>query len=155
MTENLIHATVSQWGVVFDAGDVLVVRRTSDGAWELPGGRIAVGEDARSALVRELVEETSLQPTVITPVHTFTWRNETGQDRFAVCYYCEAHTNTVSLSGEHTSYKWVRPSDAREWLDEPQSTAINKAETARQQDDQPLDKPAQFRPEFAVDSDRA
>ena len=41
-------------------GQILLVRRIDDGNWELPGGRIEVGESATQALVREVAEETGI-----------------------------------------------------------------------------------------------
>ena len=38
-------------------GDVLLVRRADSGNWELPGGRVQLGESARIAAVREVAEE--------------------------------------------------------------------------------------------------
>ncbi len=42
------------------AGEVLVVRRIDDGNWELPGGRIDVGESAAQAVIREVAEESGV-----------------------------------------------------------------------------------------------
>ena len=42
------------------AGEVLVVRRIDDGNWELPGGRIEVGESASQAVIREVAEESGV-----------------------------------------------------------------------------------------------
>ena len=39
------------------AGELLLVRRIDDGNWELPGGRIEVGESASHTVVREVAEE--------------------------------------------------------------------------------------------------
>jgi len=39
------------------AGEVLLVRRIDDGYWELPGGRLEVGESAAQAVIREVAEE--------------------------------------------------------------------------------------------------
>ena len=36
------------------AGEVLLVRRIDDGYWELPGGRLEVGESAAQAVIREV-----------------------------------------------------------------------------------------------------
>ena len=41
------------------AGEVLLVRRIDDGYWELPGGRIDVGESAAQAVIREVAEESA------------------------------------------------------------------------------------------------
>jgi ADP-ribose pyrophosphatase YjhB (NUDIX family) len=42
-------------------GNVLVVRETGRGSWDLPGGGIDHGEDIRSAIARELNEEIAYQ----------------------------------------------------------------------------------------------
>jgi 8-oxo-dGTP pyrophosphatase MutT (NUDIX family) len=38
------------------AGQVLMVRRIDDGNWELPGGRVEVGETVAEAVIREVAE---------------------------------------------------------------------------------------------------
>jgi 8-oxo-dGTP diphosphatase len=45
-------------------GALLLVRRCDSGLWELPGGRVDVGESAVEAAVRETAEETGVQVTV-------------------------------------------------------------------------------------------
>jgi ADP-ribose pyrophosphatase YjhB (NUDIX family) len=42
------------------AGELLLVRRIDDGNWELPGGRIEVGESVSEAVVREVAEESGI-----------------------------------------------------------------------------------------------
>jgi ADP-ribose pyrophosphatase YjhB (NUDIX family) len=42
------------------AGELLLVRRIDDGNWELPGGRIEVGESAGHGVVREVSEESGI-----------------------------------------------------------------------------------------------
>jgi 8-oxo-dGTP pyrophosphatase MutT (NUDIX family) len=37
-----------------DTGQVLLVQRADDELWELPGGRIEIGESASAAAVREV-----------------------------------------------------------------------------------------------------
>lgn len=50
-------------GFVFTAnlGKVLLVRRTDNGRWCLPSGRIEPGETCEEAVAREVLEETGLQ----------------------------------------------------------------------------------------------
>jgi ADP-ribose pyrophosphatase YjhB (NUDIX family) len=41
-------------------GRVLLVRRSDSGNWELPGGRVELGETATTAVEREVVEESGI-----------------------------------------------------------------------------------------------
>jgi len=43
-----------------DAGWVLLVRRADTGLWELPGGRVELGESATVAAEREVAEESGV-----------------------------------------------------------------------------------------------
>ncbi|WP_224270131.1 NUDIX hydrolase [Haloprofundus salinisoli] len=125
MTEEPLRATVSLRGVLFGPeGEVLVVRRASDGGWELPGGRLGAGEPVVEGLHREIEEETSIEPDVEEPVHTHAWLNDAGLGRFAVYYYCTVEGKSVSLSPEHTDYDWIVVETATERLSETQSEAV-------------------------------
>ena len=42
-------------------GRIVLIRRSDDGCWSLPGGMIDWGEDIASAVCRELKEETGLE----------------------------------------------------------------------------------------------
>ncbi|ELZ39190.1 ADP-ribose pyrophosphatase [Halorubrum californiense DSM 19288] len=130
MTDTPLRATVTQRGVVVTPDEhVLIVQRASDGAWELPGGRLDRSEDATVGLVRELREETSLNPEVVEPVDTVTWVNDDGNGRFAVYYYCRGSRRTVSLSPEHDAAAWQPARAAAERLSDPQTAAVEAAVT--------------------------
>jgi len=128
MDKPFLEATISIRGVVRepDAG-VLVLRRASDGGWELPGGRIHRAESVTDCLQRELREEAGLTVSIDVPVHAIPWQNDDGDDRFAVYYRCEATSTDVDLSDEHTDSKWVEESIVGTRLSEPQTTAANRA----------------------------
>ena len=55
-------------GIVHDSnGRLLLVRRANppgEGRWSIPGGRVEPGEDDRTAVAREILEETGLCVTV-------------------------------------------------------------------------------------------
>jgi 8-oxo-dGTP diphosphatase len=53
-------------------GTLLLVRRRDSGAWELPGGRVDVGETAVEAAVRETVEEAGVRVEVTELAGLFT-----------------------------------------------------------------------------------
>ena len=74
-------------------GRLLLVRRCDSGAWELPGGRVDVGESAVDAAVRETAEEAGVEVVVTGLLGIFTdpghvIRSSTGEVRqqFAVLF---------------------------------------------------------------------
>ena len=67
------------------AGEVLLVRRIDDGYWELPGGRLEVGESAAQAVIREVAEEagvtmrsSGLSGVYSDPTHVWSLPDEAG-----------------------------------------------------------------------------
>ena len=78
-------------------GRLLLVRRCDTGAWELPGGRVDVGETAVQAAVRETAEEAGVQVHVTGLAGVFTdpghvIRSATGEVRqpFALVFHARA-----------------------------------------------------------------
>ena len=53
-------------------GRLLLVRRCDSGTWELPGGRVDVGESAPATAVRETAEESGLYVRITALVGLFT-----------------------------------------------------------------------------------
>lgn len=131
MTDDLLCATVSVRGVIHNTdGQILVVQRSKDRKWELPGGRLGRGESPRQGLHREIREETGLDVEIADIVKSNSWVNATGDDRFAVHYDCEQTDDRVELSEEHVDSDWLRPPKAQQRLCDPQSTAVDIATTA-------------------------
>jgi ADP-ribose pyrophosphatase YjhB (NUDIX family) len=50
-----------------DAGRVLLIKRSDNGAWAFPAGSIELGETMRECAIREVREETGLIPRAVTP----------------------------------------------------------------------------------------
>ena len=130
MTEELLRATVSVRGVlVTPREETLVVRRSSDGEWELPGGRIGPEEDVEAGLERELDEETSVEVRIEETVHANAWQNDDGNGRFAVYYRCRTEDREVRLSEEHDAYRWLPYDEAARLLPGPGASAVQRART--------------------------
>ena len=76
------------------AGELLLVRRIDDGNWELPGGRIEVGETVAEALVREVAEEsgvtvvlTGLSGVYSDPTHVLVDPDGSVHQQLALCFH--------------------------------------------------------------------
>jgi len=94
-------------GVLIHRGRVLLLLNERR-EWDLPGGRPDPGEDHRSALVREVQEETGLAVEVgaLVDEHLF----EVLPQRFVriVAYACTLQAEgTVVLSHEHHEASWI------------------------------------------------
>lgn len=83
------------YAVVRDAnGRVLLVRRTDDGNWELPGGRVQVGETTATTVVREVAEESGITIAVTgvsgiysDPAHIVVYQEEGALQQHAICVH--------------------------------------------------------------------
>jgi mutator protein MutT len=76
------------------AGEVLLVRRIDDGYWELPGGRLEVGETAAQAVIREVAEESGVAIALIglsgvysDPTHVLLDPDGTVHQQLALCFH--------------------------------------------------------------------
>jgi mutator protein MutT len=76
------------------AGELLLVRRADDGLWELPGGRLELGESAAEAVVREVAEETGvrIRTTAVAgvysePEHVLAYPDGAVYQQLAVCFH--------------------------------------------------------------------
>ena len=77
--------------------------------WDLPGGRLEVGEGLEEGLEREVKEEVGLRIKNITDVLEIktVFRNQK-EHIVRVTYICSAYDGEVQLSGEHTSASWIK-----------------------------------------------
>ncbi len=109
---------VSLKAFILKDGRALLVRESDTGFWELPGGRIDVGEewgDHRRILLRELGEELGSQFQVCIGDAAVTWvRAHSAENRFVflVARVCRWTVGEPALSGEHDEYVWVT---SEEW----------------------------------------
>ena len=101
-------------GFIARQGALLLVRESDSGQWELPGGRIEVGEEKAphtEILLREVQEELG---DVVVEVHhpLITWTKKLkgdAQDGHVVLvgWRCDYRAGTIRLSEEHSEYRWV------------------------------------------------
>jgi mutator protein MutT len=115
-----------------DHDEVLLVRRVDDGYWELPGGRIEVGESATSAVVREVAEEANVTITVSAlagvysdPRHVLVYPGNRAHQQVAICFHARA------LEGGQARPDTEETSEAR-WFEPGTTSALPMHPTMRQ-----------------------
>ena len=99
------------------AGRILLARRPEHlhqgGLWEFPGGKVESGEDARTALVRELEEEVGITVTRASPLIRIPY---TYPDRKVLLdvWRVSAFDN-LAHGAEGQVIKWVQPDSLRDY----------------------------------------
>jgi mutator protein MutT len=88
----------------------LIKRRDNDvnkpGVWEIPGGRLDLGENPFDGLKRETKEETGLDIEILNPLRVHHFTRDDGQEITIIIFLCKPLSNNVVLSEEHTEYSW-------------------------------------------------
>jgi len=104
--------------VVNDEGDILLIRRTDNDNWALPGGAIDLGESAAQAAIRETVEETGItcEITGLVGIYTdpghvihYTSNDEVRQE-FSIVLTGRPVSGRPTPSSESSEVRWV-PAD--------------------------------------------
>jgi 8-oxo-dGTP pyrophosphatase MutT (NUDIX family) len=109
--------------VVNDAGDILLIRRSDNDNWALPGGAIDLGESVSQAAVRETREETGIDCEINGLVGIYTDRghvilytsNGEARQEFSIVLRARAVGGQTTPSDESTEVRWVPPDQAKNY----------------------------------------
>ena len=105
--------------VVNDEDSILMIRRTDNGNWAVPGGAIDLGESVAQAAVRETLEETGIECEVTgivgiysDPRHVilYTSNGEVRQE-FSIVLTARALSGQPTPSSESSEVRWVPVSE--------------------------------------------
>jgi ADP-ribose pyrophosphatase YjhB (NUDIX family) len=96
--------------VIYNETFLLLKRANEPFIWGPPGGRLHIDEDPICGLQREVKEETGLQIIVFQPITTW-FGLFNGVSLLSVDYLCSTNKNIVSLSHEHSDYRWLTIKD--------------------------------------------
>ena len=100
---------------VLHRGAILLIRRSDNGNWSMPGGAQDLGESLSMTAVRETLEETgiAIRLTGLTGIYTdprhlihYTSDDEVRQE-FSVVYRAEYVSGEPTTSSESTDVAWV------------------------------------------------
>jgi ADP-ribose pyrophosphatase YjhB (NUDIX family) len=108
--------------VVNDAGELLLIRRSDNGNWALPGGAMDLAESLVQAAVRETAEETGVQVEITglvgiytDPKHVILYTSD-GEVRqeFSVVFTARQVGGEPTPSDESREVYWIAPDTAGE-----------------------------------------
>jgi 8-oxo-dGTP pyrophosphatase MutT (NUDIX family) len=113
--------------VANDAGAILLIRRTDNDNWSLPGGAIDLGESLSQAGIRETKEETGIDCEIsglvgiyTDPKHVLHYTsNDEVRQEFTIVLTGRPVGGRPTPSDESSDVRWVPPDDLPEYTMDP------------------------------------
>lgn len=110
---NSIAVAVSAF-IQDDEGRILMIRRTDNDLYSIPGGQLELGETLTETAVREVREETGIECEVTgligiysNPNHVIAYDDGEVRQEFSICFRAKAITGELRTSNESKEVLWV------------------------------------------------
>ncbi|MFF5010080.1 NUDIX domain-containing protein [Streptomyces phaeochromogenes] len=101
-----------------DSGQILLIHKTDNDLWALPGGGHDIGERIGDTVVREVLEETGIQVVVDSivglytdPAHVLAYDDGEVRQQFSICFQARPVGGSLRTSSESKEVRWVNPAD--------------------------------------------
>jgi ADP-ribose pyrophosphatase YjhB (NUDIX family) len=108
--------------VLNEDGHLLLIHKTDNDLWALPGGGHDAGETISDTVVREVREETGIDVEVVDlvglytdPRHIMAYDDGEVRQQFSICFHARPTGGTLRTSSESKDVRWV-PVDEIEGL---------------------------------------
>jgi ADP-ribose pyrophosphatase YjhB (NUDIX family) len=106
-------------GVINELGEVLLIRRTDNENWAMPGGAMDIGETIAEAGVRETREETGIECEIVGLVGVYTnprhvmhyTSNDEVRQECSLVFAARPVGGEPTTSSESREVRWVAPSE--------------------------------------------
>lgn len=99
-----------------DQGSVLLIRRTDNNLWALPGGAMEFGESITRTAVREVEEETGIHVLITglvgiysDPNHLIEFSDGEVRQQFSICFTARPTGGSPTLSDESSDVRFIQP----------------------------------------------
>ena len=113
---NVVPSVVA--AVRDDQGHVLLIHKTDNDLWALPGGGHEVGESIADTVVREVKEETGydvevdrLVGTYTNPGHVMAYDDGEVRQQFSIAFTARLIGGEARTSSESKRVEWVEPDE--------------------------------------------
>lgn len=104
--------------VVNERDEILLIHKTDNDLWALPGGGHDVGESIATTVVREVKEETGVDVEVTgivglytDPRHVMAYDDGEVRQQFSICFTTRLLGGQLATSSESKEVEWVAPDD--------------------------------------------
>lgn len=102
-----------------DSGEILLIHKTDNDLWALPGGGHDVGESIAETVVREVREETGYDVRVenvvgmyTNPNHVMAYDDGEVRQQFSIAFSAKLIGGDMRTSSESKEVAWVTPAQA-------------------------------------------
>jgi ADP-ribose pyrophosphatase YjhB (NUDIX family) len=100
--------------VLNPAGELLMIQRSDNGLWAIPGGAQDIGEYISDTVVRETREETGIVVEVVglvgvytNPHHVMAYDDGEVRQQFSLCFRALPVGGELRTSSESTRVRWI------------------------------------------------
>jgi 8-oxo-dGTP pyrophosphatase MutT (NUDIX family) len=101
-----------------EAGHLLLIHKTDNDLWALPGGGHEAGESISETVVREVKEETGINVQVLDivglytdPRHVIAYDDGEVRQQFSICFDAQPLGGSLRTSAESKEVRWVSPDE--------------------------------------------
>jgi ADP-ribose pyrophosphatase YjhB (NUDIX family) len=109
-----------------DEGRILMIRRTDNDLYSIPGGQLELGETLAEAAVREVREETGIESRVTgviglysNPNHVVAYDDGEVRQEFSICFRAVRTGGELRTSKESSEVSWLRPAALEDFTVHP------------------------------------
>ena len=108
--------------VTDDEERILLIRRSDNDLWSIPGGAMEIGESISQTAVREVEEETGLevQPLYVVgiysnPHHVVEYSDGEVRQQFSICFACKVIGGEIRTSTESNEVRFFTHKEVNEF----------------------------------------
>lgn len=101
-----------------EAGRILLIHKTDNNLWALPGGGHEIGESISETVVREVKEETgydvaveAITGTYTNPRHVMAYDDGEVRQQFSIAFRASLIGGEARTSDESSQVEWISPED--------------------------------------------